>query len=55
MKSLREDFRIIEEFLRESRISKEMIRDEVGACEDWKKAEEMGLESGKQYYEQICK
>jgi len=36
-------------------ISKEMLRDETGACKDWAKADELGLASGKQYYEQICK
>jgi hypothetical protein len=30
-------------------IAKEMLRDEAGACVDWKKAEELGVETAKNY------
>ena len=30
-------------------IAKEMLRDNIGACEDWKKATQLGVESAKNY------
>ena len=35
-------------------ITKEMLRDEDGACEDWSKAEELGLQQAKTYYINNC-
>ena len=35
-------------------ITKEMLRDEEGACEDWSKARKLGLQQGKTYYINNC-
>ena len=32
-----------------------MKRDLAGACEDWKKASELGLEAARTYYNSTCK
>ena len=32
----------------------EMLRDQNGACESWKKAAELGSAQGKQYYSSNC-
>ena len=34
--------------------AKEMLRDMDGACEDWYKAKELGIEAGKLYYAGNC-
>jgi len=34
--------------------AKEMNRDLNGACEDWHKAKELGVELGKNYYSSNC-
>jgi tetratricopeptide (TPR) repeat protein len=35
-------------------MAKEMTRDMEGACEDWHKAQELGSETGKNYYSGNC-
>lgn len=35
-------------------IAKEMLRDMKGACEDWHKAQDLGVELGKTYYSTNC-
>jgi len=35
-------------------VTKEMIRDEAGACVDWKKARDLGVSLGKKYYVNNC-
>jgi tetratricopeptide (TPR) repeat protein len=35
-------------------IAREMSRDQAGACNDWRKARELGLEEGKKYYINNC-
>jgi tetratricopeptide (TPR) repeat protein len=35
--------------------TKEMLRDKEGACEDWKKAAELGVEAAKKYVTNECK
>jgi tetratricopeptide (TPR) repeat protein len=34
--------------------AKEMLRDQEGACNDWQKAKELGVELGKTYYSSNC-
>jgi tetratricopeptide (TPR) repeat protein len=34
--------------------AKEMLRDMEGACDDWHKAKELGVELGKNYYSSNC-
>jgi len=35
-------------------ISKEMLRDVDGACEDWQKASDLGINKGREYYINNC-
>ena len=35
-------------------IAREMVRDIPGACEDWKRASELGVNSAQPYYDSIC-
>ena len=35
-------------------IAKEMLRDMKGACEDWRKAQDLGIDLGKSYYSTNC-
>lgn len=35
-------------------IAKQMLRDEEGACVDWKKASELGIPEGKRYHSSYC-
>ncbi len=35
-------------------IAKQMLKDEAGACADWKKAAELGMEIGKSYSSGLC-
>ena len=35
-------------------MAKEMLRDLNGACDDWKKARELGSETGKNYFSGNC-
>jgi tetratricopeptide (TPR) repeat protein len=35
-------------------IAKEMLRDMKGACEDWQKAKDLGVDLGKSYYSTNC-
>ncbi|HOV55853.1 MAG TPA: tetratricopeptide repeat protein, partial [Bacteroidales bacterium] len=34
--------------------TKEMLRDMSGACEDWKKAADLGISSAEMYHKQLC-
>ena len=36
-------------------IAKEMLRDLDGACSDWKKAHELGLDAASTYFNSTCK
>jgi hypothetical protein len=31
-----------------------MLRDMSGACEDWKKAADLGISSAEMYHKQLC-
>ena len=35
-------------------ITREMLRNVDGACEDWQKAYDLGMEKGKEYYINNC-